>query len=633
MNRAASATQTQTSGLQALIALGLGLVIVFIAERVIGDAGLGATVRWIGVLGVVVALAMKVRDWSKASGAQRKVELLLLVAYGGVVDALIIYALSTRPGLDLLGLAGAEGDRIAQLLTVAWLAVLSVAMFAAIFMELAYARMPITAAVEVRRLRAAAEGGLSLGLALVFVFSLNYAVSKRDIRRDLSYFKTTQASEATAKMVSGLDTPVRAILFYPEVSEVSNQLRPYFEGLAQPNANFSFEIRDHALEPAFARKYRIRDNGHILLLKGLPSGVTITDGKAMAGDGLSSEQFQVGKDIEKARAKLRSLDETFQKRFSKLIRSARSIHFTTGHRERSEEGAEGDPQGERLRGMASLLKRFNIKSSPLGMAQGLAREVPKDAGSVAVIGPREPLLPEEVRALVDYVKFGGRLLIMVDPNVDDGLEPLLNALRLRREKGVVASQRHHMRRRFNDSDKVIVYSNSFTSHPTVSSNSRHSAQLASVFAEATSLQQHSTDAMLKGAKVTFPVRTTADAWVDRNGNFKRDGDERLRIENLTAAVTIGSGDKQGRAVVIGDGGFVSDALIRNNGNILQFVDSVRWLIGEESVSGTLSSEEDVPIEHRKDDDLIWFYATTFGIPIPLLILAWWVRRRRRRDRS
>ena len=83
-------------------------------------------------------------------------------------------------------------------------------------------------------------------------------------------------------------------------------------------------------------------------------------------------------------------------------------------------------------------------------------------------------------------------------------------------------------------------------------------------------------------------------------------------------------------IIIADGGFANDGLIRNSGTALLFVDSLRWLIGEEEITGDLSSEEDVPIEHRKDEDRLWFYATSFGLPLPILLLGLWIARRRRR---
>ena len=42
------------------------------------------------------------------------------------------------------------------------------------------------------------------------------------------------------------------------------------------------------------------------------------------------------------------------------------------------------------------------------------------------------------------------------------------------------------------------------------------------------------------------------------------------------------------------------------------------------------SEEDVAIEHSREKDKLWFYATTFAVPAPILGLGLWVARSRRR---
>jgi hypothetical protein len=61
-----------------------------------------------------------------------------------------------------------------------------------------------------------------------------------------------------------------------------------------------------------------------------------------------------------------------------------------------------------------------------------------------------------------------------------------------------------------------------------------------------------------------------------------------------------------------------------------FVDSLAWLIGNEELNAEVSSEEDIPIEHSRAQDKLWFYASTFAVPLPLLALSAWVARRRRR---
>ena len=66
------------------------------------------------------------------------------------------------------------------------------------------------------------------------------------------------------------------------------------------------------------------------------------------------------------------------------------------------------------------------------------------------------------------------------------------------------------------------------------------------------------------------------------------------------------------------------------GNQVLFLDALRWLGGEESFSGAVNTEEDVRIEHTKEKDALWFYATIFGAPALVLGLGFWVSRRRRK---
>ena len=101
---------------------------------------------------------------------------------------------------------------------------------------------------------------------------------------------------------------------------------------------------------------------------------------------------------------------------------------------------------------------------------------------------------------------------------------------------------------------------------------------------------------------------------------------------MIAAVTVTAkeGASEGRAVVIGDGDFMTDKVGGNNGNVLVFVDTLAWLIGNEELNAEVSSEEDIPIEHSRAQDKVWFYASTFAVPLPLLLVSGWIARRRRR---
>jgi hypothetical protein len=63
------------------------------------------------------------------------------------------------------------------------------------------------------------------------------------------------------------------------------------------------------------------------------------------------------------------------------------------------------------------------------------------------------------------------------------------------------------------------------------------------------------------------------------------------------------------------------------------VDIVRWLGGEESFAGEISSEEDVRLEHSREKDVLWFYGTILGAPALVLGLGLAFARRARRPKG
>ncbi|MCW5791460.1 MAG: Gldg family protein [Polyangiaceae bacterium] len=213
--------------------------------------------------------------------------------------------------------------------------------------------------------------------------------------------------------------------------------------------------------------------------------------------------------------------------------------------------------------------------------------------------------------------------------------------------GVLAndSPAKHLRLRYNDSDRALLPTNEFSSHASVSTLGRNAARVAVVVRGAGSLVQ------VPGAPthVDFAVRSRSGTFADLNGNFSFDSGEERKVFNLAAAVTqkastpaakpdepeVGkpltdpSLPQDMRAFVLADADALSDFVMgKAPSNQLLFVDVVRWLGGEESFAGEATSEEDVPIEHTKDGDTLWFYSTILGAPLLVLGLGLWLGRRR-----
>lgn len=620
MSNAIDSGNKRTAGPWSSVVMVLGLVLLFAGERVIGEGSLQLPVSGSGALLVLVGLAMRARSVSRAVGDARGVETRLFGAQLGVLVALLIYAASTPAAVETLGWAGDAATRASGALSVMWAATLVVSLLAVLFMELVYARMPIARSVELRRVRTALHAGLTLGFSIVFLFSLNFVASERDLRKDVSYFKTTRPSEGSRTLVQKLDQPLRVVLFYRQTDDVLGQVKPYFEELARVSGDkLKLEVVDFALVPELARRHRIRDNGSVLLVWG-------------EGEAESGQSFKVGKELTEARATLRKLDGEFQQRFHKLTQPERTISLTVGHGERNsklEEAEEGDRTGD----LETLLKRLNVKTNKLGVGQGLGSAVPENASAVIVVGPREKFMEEEAQSLLSYARMGGRLLLMLDPDQDVGLTSLLSGLGLEQLPGTLASEKDHIRRTYTASDRAIVYSNSYSAHPVVTTASRH-RELASIFFRGTSFARAASTPDDKSdvkTTVTFPLRSGADFWRETDNLFLRGPNEKAEALNMIAAVKLEkAGRPEGRVVVIGDGDFATDRLIRNPGNSVLLIDTLGWLIGDEKIQGDTTSEEDIAIEHTRAEDKLWFYATTFVVPLPVLGLGLWIARRRRR---
>lgn len=600
------------------------LVLLLVARRVLDEGTAQQVIQWLAVAGLVGSAAWRGSLAASAAGDTRKVELRLLWATGGVLGSLALYALTTDWGLKLLGVAGNPDSKVPTVLGVLWVAGFVVSGAALLFIELAYRRMPIAEAVEFRRVRTSAQAGVGLALSVVFLFSINYAANARDHKVDLSYFKTTKPSVSTLRMVKALNKPVTIYLFFPEVNEVLDQIRPYFQEVASMSDRLKLKVRDYALAPKLARDQRVRGNGFVVMVRD-------------SGPGHQLQQFEIGTKLDQARDRLKKLDASFQESFMRLTRERREVYLTSGHGELSNAGssASQDPT-QRFEDLTMLFRRSNVMTRRLGVAQGLANEVPPDAPAVVIVGPTKPFLPEEARALLKYVQNGGRVVLMVDPDVDSGLDPFLHPLGVTIPKGVLVSDHNFLRRTQTDADRGNVYSNRYTSHPTVTLASRHASQVATIFVHGGAVQKYDGKDVLPNVKLAFPLRSTGNFWLDQNGNYQLDqGTEKEGQQNMIAAITVPNkhGD-DGRVVVIPDGNFVSDALLRNAGNGLVFGDIMQWFLGQEQIAGDVSSEEDVRIMHTRDQDKYWFYGTSFGAPLPLLGVGIWMAfRRRRRGRK
>ncbi len=500
-------------------------------------------------------------------------------------------------------------DEWAAISLVAGLVLLLLALASLLALALAARAARRSGFVEAPRVGEAASSGLILSLAVSALALVNFALQRSDWRVDLAHQAPSTPSPATLALVQSSELPLEILLFFEKQSPVLGQLQSYFDALQDHGV--AVRRTDQELEFDLAKSLKVNRNGTITLI---------------AGE--RHESWQIGEDYADARRRLRELDHVMRQRLSQLARSRRTIYFTHEHGERPDRDA-GPEAPDAARTFGELVRSLNNKVLYLSPAR-LGREVPRDADLVVIHGPSQQFLPQEVESLRRYTAAGGALLLLLDPEHDTGLEPLLASLGLERGRDVLAHERDYFRDTQTPADRGFIFATSFTRHPAVRSLSDVRRRAAVMFRRA-GLLQRTPDSP---GQITMLIQSRARTFTDRNGNWEYDADsEREGIYDLAAAVALtGPDGAQGRSLVVADSDVFDDRLMTSEPNLQFALDALLWLLHDDASESELALPVEVPIRHTRDSDLLWFYGSTFAVPLLVMMLGLGVTRRARRRR-
>jgi hypothetical protein len=589
---------------------GVGMLAVFIGERVIGTGSPRAVATVLGLVLVIAAMVVRVVRAQGAADDRARVERTLLGLYLLGFLAVILYFIQS----DLPTLRGGKPlehsyPRLATALAALWPAVWATAAWPIALVELSYATMWRAPRLEVGRIRDALLSGLGLAFALIFAFSVAYVTSERDKKVDLAYFRTTRPGESTRKIVRALDQPVEIALFFAVGSEVREEVESYFTDLSKESNQLKLSVYDFDIDPAKAKSYGVSANGTVVFSRG------------------RKELLSIPPQLESARAALRTLDKEVQQRLLTVIKPKRVTLITQGHEERSlEKGAGESDKRSPIHDLRDLLIDQGHDVRNISASEGLMTDIPKDATLVMVIGPQKPFQPEEIGVLQRFWERGGKLLVALDPESGVDMKELLGPLGIKYHTTMLANDQAFARRTHQDPDRGNLVTANYSSHPTMTTLQRLGMRAPMILPGAGWLEAVPLKSRPAGVTIDAPVKAHYATFADGNGNFQRDPGEEQRAYDLTEAVTQGNA----RMMVVADSDLLSDAVIRFGGNGTFAIDVVRWLVGDEAFTGAIASEADVPITHTRKQDVVWFYSSIFLVPALVLGVGTLVTRRTRR---
>ena len=593
-----------------------GMLLAFIGERVVG-AGTARALTGVGVLCIGVAIAVRAARASRASADRRQAERMLIALYAVGAFAVALYLAQSDLSSSVLG-KPLERDwpKLATTLAALWPVLWIFSALPIVLCEFSYATVARSPRLEIARIRDAVWSGVGLAGAVVFAFALCYVGAERDKKADLSYFRTAKPGESTRKIVQTMDQPIQIALFFPPANEVREEVAGYFDDLKKESKLLEVQSFDRDVDPQKAKELGVSGNGIVVVARGG-----------------HREQMSIGLELEGARAQLRNLDRDVQTRLLKVAKPPRNVYFVTGHGERTFDPVGDTDKRATVRDMREFLTQQGYTVRQLGGAEGLAQDVPQDATLVIIVGPDKPLLPEESAALLRYFDKGGRLFVALDPESGDAHE-LLGPLGIKYVTTVLCNDQAAARKANQISDRQNIVVSTFSSHPSVTTLGRYGGRAPLIMLGAGHFEEQKDKPKDNAVDVT--VRAHPATWNDLNGNFAFDAPaEQRRTYELAMAITrkgkAAGKDKsdEGRVILVGDSDIVSDGVIKAYGNPAFLIDGVKWLVGDEGITGEVTNENDVPIVHTKKQDQVWFYGSSFLAPALVLVIGFFAVGRKR----
>lgn len=426
---------------------------------------------------------------------------------------------------------------------------------------------------------------VSVLLAAALLAMVNYLASRHYVRWDVSCRDYFKLSDRTRGLIAGLEADVNLIAFFrknhPLHDDVFNLLKEYrYEARKHDPVRLRVRIvdpdRDLVKAREFKQKYNLTEADTVLAECG---GRTK---HVEAGEIADYEIHLTETGAVKKRTGFRG-EQVFSSAIQSVSRSHRPIvYFLSGHGERSLDDF-GKHAG--FSTLGRIMVRDNIETRTLQLSKQTG--IPGDCSALVVAGPERSVSAAEMEMLADYLGKNGRVLMLLDPATETGLEPLLREWGVELDRDIVVGLTLTGR-------ELLV--TKYADHPIT----RNFRNVTTMFYMPRSIEpivgtETSAAATDDRPRVTVLASNTADGWAEKDldespPRFDEDVDRRGPV---SVAVAIEKGAISGieleikptRLVVFGDSYFVSNGAMRTgvgaNGDL--FMSALNWLIEREAL--------------------------------------------------
>lgn len=414
-------------------------------------------------------------------------------------------------------------------------------------------------------------------------------------------------TEASVKQLNSMTEPVVFHVFAPSGAETRRAVEEDLGKYQRVKADIQIDFIDPSASPQKVREYNINAIGEVVVeYQGRRENLRATTEQA----------------ITTALQRLAFSGEQF-------------IVFVEGHGERSTSASGPDSLGR----FAQTLRDKGLKVQGLNLVQ--TPRIPDNTSALVLASPSSKLFDGEIALIRDYVKNGGNLLWLADPDYPAGLDELAKDLGIEWQNGYAI---------------LPEYQVLGTGHPGFFAAVEYPPNLVTqgldmvtLFPLVRSLKT-TADAAATGWSMQPMLQSSQEAWLE-TGDISG-GSVALDPTDIPGPLTIGvtltrpytpaavegaaTTDKPAtrpqRVVLVGDADFLTDAYVGELGNQQLGINIMQWLASRDA-------QLNIDLKNAPDTALYmpgWAFSTIalgFILVLPLGLLAFgiarWVVRRRK----
>ncbi|MFO0707659.1 MAG: DUF4350 domain-containing protein [Nitrospira sp.] len=437
----------------------------------------------------------------------------------------------------------------------------------------------------------------SLLMVLLFTAILiivNFLAARHSIRWDLSENQNFTLAPQTHRVLRNLPHDVKVTVFTREKDPGYQAYKERLESYRQASNKLAVEFVDPERQPKVAQNYGIfRTDTAIFESNGQTIRVTNPSEVELTG-----ALIRISKDAKKR------------------------IVFLEGHSERSLEDKERN-------GLSNAKEALTKQGYEIGTVSLLAEPaVPDNTAVLVVAGPQRQVTKEERDRIQAYVDKGGHLLLMVDPDTQTELDPLLAHYGLGLGSGVLVD----LQDRLAQGDLTALLVRTFTEHEIT-----QDLNAAVLFP----LARHVTFDEQAGKNWDYVplARTSANSWAETNLQGRVVSlNEKEDIKGplpMAAALAPKNPPEEGKPwpaiVVVGNSTFATNSFFNFPGNSDFFLHAAGWLAEERDLISIAPKEPALrPFIPNPTQERTLLYVQVLFLPIMTFLTGIMVWRKRRR---